>query len=125
MFENGIQVLCQLFRFDPAHGLLFIDQPFLDHIHGNPHRGDPRSLAGPRLQHIELAFLNGELHVLHVAIMFLQDLLSGHEGAIGGGQGFLQRGHGKGRAKPGHHVFPLRIQQTFPENLVFARGGIP
>ena len=124
LLKNRIQVLRQLFRFDPAHGFLFIDQPFFDHIHGNPNRGNPRSLAGPRLQHIERTFLNRKLHVLHVTIMFLQNLLGGHERLIGNGQRVLQGGHGKGRTKTRHHVFTLGIQETFPENRSLARGRV-
>ena len=48
-------------------------------VHGDLQRGGGGALAVARLQHIQLAVLNGELHVLHVAIVVLKLGGDGHE----------------------------------------------
>ena len=48
------------------------DELLLGHLHGDAHRGQAGALAGAGLQHVEPAALDGELDVLHVAVVALQ-----------------------------------------------------
>ena len=47
--------------------------PSLLHVDGDLELGEGGPLAGPRLEHPELASLDGELYVLHVAVILLED----------------------------------------------------
>ena len=49
-----------------------VDQPFGDEVDGDLESRLRGALAGSRLQHPELAFLDGELDVLHVAVVLLE-----------------------------------------------------
>jgi len=96
----------------------------------------PGALAGSGLKHVELAVVDGELHVLHVVVVLLQyppDLL---ELLVDLGHGFLERGQvgardeglhlvdGVRRADAGNHVLALRIHQIFAVEVVLAGGGV-
>ena len=65
--KHGVQKLIETGRIDAQHGGLFVDQFFLDHIDGDLHRGGGVALAVAGLQHVELAFFDGEFEILHVA----------------------------------------------------------
>ena len=119
-------------RIDPQHCLIPCDQPLLGHVHRHPQRGraGPLTIAG--LQHIELVLLDGELDVLHVAIMGLE--LRAHSiqltehlwhrlfhrqlglaSGLAGGLGQRQR-----RADAGDDVLALGVDQIFPVKAVLA-----
>ena len=84
-----MQQLVQRFRLDAGDGDLLVDQPLAHHVHRRLQRGFRRALAGAGLQHEELAFLHGEFHVLHVAVMLFQPLADGLQFGIGLGHGFF------------------------------------
>ena len=67
-----MQQLVELRRVDARHRLLARDQSFVDHVDGGLHRGGGRALRRARLQEIELVVLDGELDVLHVAVVLLE-----------------------------------------------------
>ena len=62
-----VQQLLDLPALDPRGPPRSVDQPSLGHIDGDPHGGLRGPLAGAGLQHPELASLDRELEVLHVA----------------------------------------------------------
>jgi hypothetical protein len=83
-----------------------------------------RALAVPRLQQPQLALFDGELHVLHVAVVLLQAArnflqLIEHLGHVG-----FELFDGQGGAYAGHHVLALGIDQVVPFEHRFASGGI-
>ena len=101
------------------------DQPLVHHLAGDPHRRVAGALGAPGLQHVELAALDGELEVLHVAEVPLQG--AGHA---------LQLGEGRGQRLPelvdrlrvagaADHVLALRVEQVFAVQHPLAGGGIP
>ena len=51
-----------------------VDQPLIEHVRSDANGGPPGPLAGPGLQHVELAVVDRELDVLHVASVTLQRL---------------------------------------------------
>ena len=53
--------------------------PSLDHLDGDPDGGGPGPLAGPGLEHVEGAVLDGELDVLHLLVVRLELLADAHE----------------------------------------------
>ena len=54
------------------HRLVEVDQALVDHVDRDPERRLRRALADPGLQHPELAALDGELDVAHVAVVPLE-----------------------------------------------------
>ena len=78
--------LGQLVAGDAQHGLVHLDQALVDHVDRDPERRLGRALADARLQHPELAALDGELDVAHVAVVPLEarhDRPSGRRGTSG------------------------------------------
>jgi len=69
-----MQKLIELFRCDALDRGRPIDQLFVNHLSGDPHRGCARAFAGARLQHPELAALDRKLAVLHIVIMLLEQI---------------------------------------------------
>ncbi len=70
--ESRMQQLIQTRRIDAQDRGLLVDQFFLDHVHGDLHRGRRRALAVAGLEHVQLALFDRELEILHVAIALLQ-----------------------------------------------------
>ena len=70
--ELGVHEKIHLLRRHAQHGLLATDQPFLDHVDGDPHRSLGGALAIARLQHPEFPVLDGELDILHFAIVLFE-----------------------------------------------------
>ncbi len=64
-----MEQLIQLIRRDPLHRFLLVDQTFFHHVNGNPNSRRAGTLAVAGLQHVQGAFFDGELKVLHVAIV--------------------------------------------------------
>ena len=54
------------------HRLVEVDQPLVDHVDRDPERRLRGALADPGLEHPELAALDGELDVAHVAVVALE-----------------------------------------------------
>ena len=119
-----MQQLIELLRIDAQHRFLLVDQAFFHHLDGDAHRRRTRALAVAGLQHEQLAVLNGELEILHVAIVILQH--GGDFAKLGVHRGIpaFQLGDGVRRADAGHHVFALRVFQELAVEFLFAGGGI-
>jgi hypothetical protein len=134
--DGRMQQLVERAGVDALHRLLGIDDAFVGEIDRDLQRRLGSALAGARLQHPELAFLDGELDVLHVAIMPLempcrsrQNSRIGlrhhrlHRRLVGvrgeaGGLGDVLR-----RADAGDDVLALRVDQELAvERLLAGRG---
>ena len=66
------QQLLELARLDPRDRLLLGDQPLGDHVDRDLDRRLSSALGCASLEHVELAPLNGELEVLHIAVVLLE-----------------------------------------------------
>ncbi len=118
--EDGVQAL----RLQHQQSLLLGDQPFLHQVHGDFQRRAGGALAVPGLEHIEVAPLDGELHVLHIPIVVLQPGGDVHELVIDGGVDLLQLGDVGGAADAGHHVLALGVHQEVAIQLLLAGDGV-
>ena len=78
-FELRVQEVVHLLGLDAPDGLFLAEHAFLDHVDGDADFGLRGALAVARLQHPELAVLDGELHVLHVAVVAFEPLSDGLE----------------------------------------------
>jgi len=134
--DDRVEQLVQLGRLDAHHGRRLVDQPFGQHVHGHVQRRRAGPLAVAALEHVELAFLDRELDVLHVLVMRLELDPDGIELLVQLGHVGLQRRHVlvllvlgglveriRG-ADARHHVLALGIDQPFAVELVLAGGGV-
>lgn len=124
--ELRVQELIELRRIDAAHGLLAGDEALLDHLDGDAQGGGGGSLAHAGLEHPELALLDGELDVAHVAIVILErqehalELLAcGLKPRSG-----LEIGDGLGVANAGDDVLALGVDQKVAVELLGAVGRV-
>ena len=147
LVEYGVQQLVELLGLAAHDGSLLVNHAFTHEIHSNLHHSRTGTLAVTCLQEPQLAFLHGELHILHVAIVLLQLVLQGVQLLVELGHGFLHRGilghtvcfADAGTLGPtlradlgdllrcadtGHHVFTLCVDQILAVEEVLAVAGI-
>ncbi len=122
---------------DAHHGGLLVDQLLVQHVHGHVQGRGAGPLAVAALEHVELAFLDRELDVLHVLVVLLElgadvvrvpctapaiSVSSDVQVLVLLVLGrFVQR---VGRADAGHHVFALGVDQPLAVELVLAGGRV-
>ncbi len=122
--ETRVEHLLQVLGIDAQQRLVLGDQPFPLHLHRGAHHDGGVHLAVAGLQAVEGAALDGELEVLHLAIVLLQllaqllDLLRHLRHLFG------EAVDGLGGADARHHVLALGVDQVFTVELVLAGGGV-
>ena len=82
LVEDRVEQLVQFLRFAAHDSLFLADDAFAYEVHSNLHHGSTGTLAVTGLEEPEFAFLYGELHILHVAVVVLELLLDGVEFGI-------------------------------------------
>ena len=124
LIEDRPQQLIELVWFDAPQCRFLIDNLRFDHVDGDPHSGEAGTLAGARLQHPELAVLNGEFDVLHVAVVVFERFA--HAAQIGGRFGHNARKFGNRfwRTDTRHNVLALSIDKELAIKSFFARRWI-
>ncbi len=134
--DGGVQQLVEAGRLDARHGFVLADQPLGDQVAGDLQRRLGGALAGAGLQHVEPPPLDGELDVLHVAVVALQPLDHGLELGEHHRHGLLHRGgdlahllagragERLGRADAGDHVLPLGVDQELAIEPALAGGRV-
>ena len=83
------------------------------------------ALGPPGLQHVELAILDRELHVLDVAEVALQRVGHPLELQIGALESGVQRTDRLGIAGPRDDIFSLGVREELTVELALAGGGVP
>ncbi len=122
--DHGVQERLDVFGRHPHQGLTLGNQSLAHHVHRNLHRRPPGALAAARLQHEQLPFLHGELQVLHVAIVLLEQGLGREQLVIDVRQPVLQGRHRQRRANAGHNVFAGGVEQELAKKVVITVRGI-
>jgi hypothetical protein len=134
--ERGMEQLVKRQRIDARNRLLFGDQPVIDHLDGDPQRGLGGALAAAGLEHPQLALLDGEFEILHVAVMGLEAIADALElgenlrhhlferGLLRTGGNARPLGQVLRGADPGNHVLALGIDQKLAVELLLAGRGI-
>ena len=118
--EARVQELVELGRVDPRDGLLPLDQPFRRHVDRALDRRRRRPLRRARLEEVEPALLDGELDVLHVAVVPLERGHRLEELVVRLGQTLAQLGERLRRADPGHDVLALRVDEVLAVDALLA-----
>ena len=115
-----VQVEVDLLRLDPADRFFLGDQSFFNHIDGDADLGLRRALAVAGLQHPQLAVLDGELDVLHVAVVLLKLLGDVGELSIGLRHLLLELSDLLGVADARNHILTLSVGQVVALDLRIA-----
>ena len=122
--ELRVQEELDLLGLDPANSLLLGDQSFLDHVDRDPHLRLGRALAVAGLQNPELGVLDGELDVLHVAVVLFEPPRDLDEFAVALGHRSLQVRQRLGLADARDHVLALSVDQIVAFRIRFPGGGV-
>ncbi len=122
--EARNQEVVELVGLDAEDGFFLRDEAFADHVDGDADGGQAGALAIAGLQHVELAILDGELEVLHVAVVLFQAPGDVAELLVDLGHGLFELADGKRSADAGDHVLALRVHQVLAEEDLLAGGGI-
>ena len=122
--ELGMQQGIQLLGLHAQDSLLLGDHALVHQIAGDLQSSLCGTLAVTGLQHIQVAVLNGELHILHIAEVVLQtgsdlDKLIVHLRHL-----ILQVADGRRSAHAGNNVLALCIDQVLAHQLLSAGGGV-
>ena len=116
--------LVQLLGRNAVHGFLPRNQFFLLHLDGETDGGQTGAFAVAGLEHENLAFLDGELEVLHVTEMAFEGFAHAFQFRGGGGHDLGQFRHRLGRAHARHDVFALGVDEEFAVKHFFAAGRV-
>ena len=124
LVETWHQEFVKLVGIDAEDRFFFGDQALVHHLDGDAHRRRPGALAVAGLQHVELAFLDGELEILHVFVVLFQTRSDFAQLVVHLGHDFLQFEDRNRSADAGDHVFALRVHQELAVEFFRAGGGI-
>ena len=118
--DAPVQQLIHLPRFDAQHRLALGDETFANHVDGDLHGRLGGALAAARLEHVERAALDRELHVLHVAVVLLELAGDLFELPVRLGEVGRHRGDRLRRADARDDIFTLRVGEVFAVQLALA-----
>ena len=111
--ELRVEHLVEVVGVDPLHRLLAgeLDVAVLGHVDGHPQGRRAGALADAGLEHPELALLDRELGVAHVAVVQLEPVEDVEQLGVDRGELQLQVVEVLGVADAGHHVLALGVDQ--------------
>ena len=129
LFQSGrvklrVQQRVQGPGLDHGDGFLLVDHALVHEVAGNFQRGGGSALAVAGLEHVQLAVLHCELHVLHIVVVVFQGLADVLELAERVGELLGHFGDGHGSADTGDDVLALSVGQELAEQLFLASGGV-
>ena len=117
--------LAQLVAGHAHQRLVHRDDTLVHELHGNAEGGGGGALAHPRLQHPQLAALDGELDVAQVAVVQLEGVHDLHQLPVGGRIEPLELLQGQGVADARDHVLALRVGEVVAVDARGAGAGVP
>src|SRR5256885_15671156 len=88
-----------------------LDAALLGHVHRHAQRRRARALSDAGLQHPELALLDGELGVAHIAVVLLELLEDAEQLLVDLRKLLLERREWKRVADTGHDVLALGVDE--------------
>ena len=122
--ETGVQERVKLFGVEGKQSLLFVEHTLVHEVAGNLDCRRRGTLAVSGLEHEEFAFLDSELHVLHIPVVVFQSLDDVDELGIHLGVGVLEVGDGGRSAHAGDDIFALSVHEVLAEETLLARCGV-
>ena len=118
--QQGVKVT----GVDHQNGFLLGLVTFLHQINCDLQRCGSSTLAVTGLKHIELAVLNGELHILHVVVVVLQDLADLNELCVSLGELLSHLSDGHGGTNACNDVLALCVGEELTHHLLLTGSGI-
>ncbi len=122
--QTGMKQLLQRLRRNPHDRFMLTDQPLIYHVVGGFHQSLGVHLTVAGLQTVELSLFDGELKVLHLAIMVFQDLTEFEQFTVRLGHVLAHLLELLGSADSGNHVFSLGVDEILTVEPVFPRTRI-
>ena len=120
-----MEQLIQILRRHALDRFVFCNQPLVHHFDRTPHRRHSGPLRATRLQHVQLAVLERELHVLHVFEVLLEFGRQAVELAVDLGEfAALHSLDRLGRTCAGDHVLALRVGQHVAVQHMLAGAAV-
>ena len=124
LVENRSKELVELACGNSGNSGLLVDEAFLDHFDLGPEPAEDRSLSVSGLQHVELSFLDCELHILHVVIMLLESLSDLAELIVDIGVDLAECFDGLRCSDTGNNVLALSVHEILAVEVVVSCGGV-
>ena len=118
--ERRVQQRVEALRVDHGDGFFFGDHALVDQIAGDLHCGGSGAPAVTGLEHVELLVFDGELHVLHVAVVILELCADVGKLLVSLGHDLRQLVDGLRGADACDDVFALCVHQELAEQLLLA-----
>ncbi len=109
--QQGVELL----RLYAQDSLFLVDHALVYEVNGDLQGSVCGALAVTGLQHVELAILDGELHVLHIFIVLLKTVCDLCKLLVHFGHILLQVADRGRRTDAGHNVFALCVDQVLAE----------
>ena len=122
--ELRVQEHIERLGVDLHERFLLGDHTLVDEVAGDLDGSGSRALAVARLEHIELLVLDGELHILHIAVVIFKDLADFLELLVHLGEHARHLCDGHGRTHARDDVLALCVGEELAHEALFARGGI-
>ena len=122
--ELRMQQSIQIPRVNHGNCFLFGAHSFINQITCNPESSLRSTLAVTALQHIQFPVFNCKLHILHIAVMFFQQVADLYELIVRFRELFGHLCDRHRSAHTGHNVFSLRIDKEFTHQFVFPGSRI-
>ena len=118
--QQGIQLLGLNAQYSGA----LIDNALINEVAGDLQSSLCGTLAVTGLQHIQVAVLNGELHILHIAEVVLQTGSDLNELVVDLRHLLVQVADGRRSADTSNDVLALCIDEVLAHQLLSAGGGV-
>src|SRR6185312_16343068 len=122
--EAWNQEVVKLIGLDAEDHLFLGDQALFHHLNADADCSAASTLAVAGLQHVQLAVLDGELEILHVAVVLFQARSDVAELVVHMRHDFVQFRDVHRSADAGDNVLALRVHQKLAVKFFFAGGGI-
>ena len=122
--ELRVQKLVDVRVLDHPDGGARVDQPLAHEVDGDLHRAGAGAFPRARLEHVQLALLHGELDVLHVLVVLLQQLRVAHQVFVRLRQRLAHARDVLRGADARHDVLALRVHQVLAVQRVLARARV-
>ena len=109
---------------DHGNGFFFGNHALVNKVAGNLERSMSGTLAVTGLEHIELAVLNGEFHILHITVVVFKGAANVFELFKSFGELFRHLADGHRSTNTGNDVLALSIGKELAHKVLFAGGRV-
>ena len=124
LIKGSVKQCIEVSRVNCKNSCLLVDLALFDEVICDLQSSASCSLAVTCLQHIQLAMLDGELHILHVMIVILQLLRDRGQLLVDVRKRLLDLIDLHRRTDTGDHVFALRVHQNLSVELILTGSRV-